>query len=319
MSLSLLQLPHLNLSSLLGPIKSLAQRLRDTIVPNSDPNAMESIFDGYSDILNAPFQARGFERVLNTLFSKPGTTNNFRRLKKRLYIGATDQDARTHVLFGDPPHDEIPISRAIEASISINPVFRSTEINGRYYCDGAVTRTSGFSEAVKKGATLVLAIDPFVPYVSKRPGYAHHKGALYHVDQDIRTVTFTRYETTRHWLLRHCPDVSLYTFLPANRLRKVMSVNPMDHRPYLAIWRGAYLSTLKRILAVKHRLTGDLATRGIALNTDRAEEVAKRLEATRKLTFQDFFPDGQPSLRPSGRLTVKLPARQFPLLQPSLA
>ena len=44
----------------------------------------------------------------------------------------------------------------------------------------------------------------------------------------------------------------MYTFLPANRLRKVLSVNPMDHRPYLSIWRGAYLSTLQRIHLLRH-------------------------------------------------------------------
>ena len=87
--------------------------------------------------------------------------------------------------------------------------------------------------------------------------------------------------------------MSLYTFLPANRLRKMLSVNPMDHRPYLPIWRGAYLSTLQRIHLLRHRMCGDLAAHGLALDTSRAEAVAARLEATTDATFADFFPDGK--------------------------
>lgn len=319
MSLSLLQVEHLNLGSLLSPFKTLAQRVRETLLPNGTGDSMEALLLGYSDMFSAPFKASGFERVLREMFSKPGTTNSFRRLRNRLYIGATEQDARAHVLFGDPPNDELPISRAIEASISINPVFQSTEIGGRYFCDGAITRTSNFTEAIRRGATLIFAIDPFVPYVSKRPGYAHNRGALYNVDQDIRTVTYTRFELTRYWALRQHPEVSFYTFLPANRLRRVMSVNPMDHRPYLTIWKGAYLSTLQRILHLRHRMSGDLAARGLHLDTARAEEVAKRLEGTRELSFQDFFPDGRPVLRTANRVSPRVVTRPLPALESGAA
>ena len=92
------------------------------------------------------------------------------------------------------------------------------------------------------------------------------RGVFYNADQDIRTVSYTRYENTRNWVLRRHPEVSLYTFLPANQLRRLMSVNPMDHRPYLEIWRGAYLGTLRRIHALGYRMRGDLAAHGIAFD-----------------------------------------------------
>jgi hypothetical protein len=82
-----------------------------------------------------------------------------------------------------------------------------------------------------------------------------------------------------------------------------MSVNPMDHRPYLEIWRGAYLSTLKRIHALGYRMRGDLAVHGIAFDTARADEVAARLRHQPTPTFADFFPDGKVDLR------VPAPAR----------
>jgi hypothetical protein len=181
--------------------------------------------------------------------------------------------------------------------MSINPVFAPTLIDGRYFEDGAVTRTSNFVEAIERGCDLIIALDPLVPFVSKQAGGARARGVFWNADQDIRTVSFTRYETTRNWVLRRHPEVSLYTFLPANHLRQVMSVNPMDHRPYLEIWRGAYLSTLKRIHALDYRMRGDLAAHGIPFDTARADEVAARLRHQPTTTFADFFPDGKVDLR----------------------
>jgi len=194
-------------------------------------------------------------------------------------------------------------------TLSINPAFASTKIGERYYVDGAVTRTSNFTEAIGKGADLIFVLDPLAPYVSKGvAGFANRRGLLYNADQDIRTASYTRFETARRWVLRQRPDVSLYTFLPANRLRKMLSVNPMDHRPYLAIWQGAYLSTLQRIHLMRHRMCGDLATHGLALDTSRAEAVGARLEATTSATFADFFPDGKvdvvPGKKPSKALRL---------------
>ncbi len=276
-SLSLLKVSHIKLGS------------RGRANPS-----LTSLFLDYSDLLAAPFHADGYEAMLRFLFTRPGATNDFRKLSRRLFIGATDQDAREHVLFGEPGFDAVPISLAIQASLSINPAFGSTKIGDRYYVDGAVTRTSNFTEAIRKGSDLILVLDPLAPYVSKGvAGFANRRGLLYTADQDIRTASYTRFETARRWVLRQHPEVSMYTFLPANRLRKVLSVNPMDHRPYLAIWRGAYLSTLQRIRLVRHRMCGDLAVHGLALDTSRAEAVAARLEAALSPTLADFFPDGK--------------------------
>jgi hypothetical protein len=261
------------------------------------PFSFESLVFEYGDLFHAPFNGEGFEALMRSMFVRKGCSNDFRRLGHRLFIGATDHDLKEHVLFGAPPFEHVPVSRAIQASMAINPVFAPTLIDDRYYEDGAVTRTSNFVEAIERGSDLIIALDPLVPCVSKRAGNARERGVFWNADQDIRTVSFTRYETTRNWVLRRHPEVSLYTFLPANHLRTVMSVNPMDHRPYLEIWRGAYLSTLKRIHSLGYRMRGDFAVHGIAFDTARADEVAARLRHHPAPTFADFFPDGKVDLR----------------------
>jgi hypothetical protein len=120
----------------------------------------------------------------------------------------------------------------------------------------------------------------------------------------VRTISYTRYETTRNSVLRQHPEVSSYTFVPPNRLRQLISTNPMDHRPYLEIWRGAYLGTLARLQHIAHRVAGDLGTHGLKLDFSRADAVAQRLVGRRPAAFADFFPDG--------RIALKIPPLKGP-------
>jgi predicted acylesterase/phospholipase RssA len=308
LSLSLLRLSHFNHEDLRWRLRSAAKTgLRafwDTVRGGGGDTA-EKLFLEYTSLVGAPFHSAEFEVILRRVLQMSGSTNDFRKLPMELFIGASDQDARSHVLFGSDGYEHVPISKAVQASLSVNPAFSSVPIEGRYYEDGAITRTSNFVEAIKRNATLIFTLDPFVPYVSKLPGVAHRRGVLYNIDQDIRTISFTRFERTRNSTLREHPEVSSYTFLPSNTLRRLLSTNPMDHRPYLEIWRGAYLSALQRIDLLCHRLRGDLAEQGMHLDTGMAEVVAEQLRTTTKLSFEDFFPDRQvdiemrPFMRPS--------------------
>ena len=294
LSLSLLRLSHFNHHDMRWRLRSAAVTAARTFwdaMRGRGGDTADALFLEYTSLVGAPFHSAEFEVMLRRILQMSGSTNDFRNLPVELYIGASDQDARSHVLFGSEGYDHVPISKAVQASLSVNPAFSSVPIDGRYYEDGAITRTSNFVEAIKRGATLIVTLDPFVPYVSKLPGVAHRRGVLYNIDQDIRTITFTRFERARDAALRKNPEVSSYTFLPSNTLRRLLSTNPMDHRPYLEIWRGAYLSALQRIDQLCHRLRGDLAEQGMLLDTSLAEVVAEQLRTTTKLSFADFFPN----------------------------
>jgi NTE family protein len=308
LSLSLLRLSHFNHEDMRWRMTSAAKTgLRafwDTLRGRGVDTA-EKLFLEYTSLVGAPFHSSEFEVILRRVLQMSGSTNDFRKLPLELYIGASDQDARSHVLFGSEGYDHVPISKAVQASLSVNPAFSSVPIEGRYYEDGAITRTSNFIEAIHRDATLIFTMDPFVPYISKLPGVAHRRGVLYNIDQDIRTISFTRFERARDSTLRKNPEVSSYTFLPSNTLRRLLSTNPMDHRPYLEIWRGAYLSALQRIDQLCHRLRGDLAEQGMHLDTGLAEVVAEQLRTTNKLCFEDFFPERQVDIE------------QRPFMQPS--
>jgi len=300
LDLSLLHLGHLNRQDMAERLRSGMRTARhavwDFVRGRGRPHA-DALFLEYTALIGPPFQSGEFEAMLRRVLTVEGGTNDFRELPHRLFIGASDQDLRTPMLFGDEQNDEVPISQAVQASLSVNPAFASVPIGGRYYEDGAITRTSNFVEAIKRSAKLVFIFDPFVPYIAKTPGTVHQRGMLYNIDQDIRTITFTRFERTRDLVLRKHPEVSSYTFLPSNSARLLLSVNPMDHRPFLPIWRGAYLSTLQRIHQLCHRMRGDVVEHGMRIDTTRAETVARQLASANVPTFADFYVDRRVEIR----------------------
>ena len=299
LNLSLLRLGHLNTPDMLRRLGYLTRKsltsLGSALAGRTRPS-LDAAFLELTALAGPPFRSDRFETILRDIMSQPGATNDFRRLPRPLFVGASNQDSRRHTLFG-AESPGTPISRAVQASLSINPAFSAVEIDGAWYEDGAVTRTSNFTEAIKRDANLIFVLDPFVPYVSKSPGFANRRGVLFNVDQDIRSLSFTRYESARDWAMRRHPEVSAYTFLPNNRLRKVLSTNPMDHRPYLQIFRGAYLATLNRLRVIEHRLRGDLAAHGMALSLDRAAAIEGQLTFREPVRFEDFFVDRRVALR----------------------
>ena len=288
--LRLVRLEHIDFKSAARrAIRSTWRWVSGLVRPEN--RGLDSLLLEYSDALGPLFRSDGFERILREVLEVEGATNDFRDLNTELYIGSSDQDTRQHVLFGDQGHQHVSISKAVQASLSFSPAFPSVEIEGRYYEDGAVTRTSNFVEAIRRDATLVLVVDPFLPFVSKSPGATRNRGLFYQMDQSVRTISYTRFENARDWVLRRHPEVSVYTFLPSNRQRRLLSINPMDHRPYREIWRSAYMSTLARLERINHRLGGDLKAHGLSFDLTRPRYVMDQLNGKRRPDFEDFYPD----------------------------
>ncbi len=297
--LSLVRLGHLNVGGFARRIADLggksAAAIFDALRGRGMPT-VDGMFLEATAAVGAPFRSDRFEEVVRNILTSNGATNDFRHLRRELYVGASNQDSRRHMLFGDQA-PETPISLAVQASLSINPAFSAVEIDGAWYEDGAVTRTSNFVEAINRGANLIFVLDPFVPYVSNEPGFSNRRGMLFNIAQDVRSLSFTRYENARDWALRRHPEVSSYTFLPNNRLRKLLSTNPMDHRPYMEIFSAAYIGTLNRIKMIQHRLSGDVTVHGLTLNLEAADAIADRLAATSAPKFEDFFVDRRVEMR----------------------
>ena len=101
---------------------------------------------------------------LGELFSSPGHTDDFRKLRTKLFVVSTNLNTGIAVRFGEPGFDDVPISRAIMASTALPGLYSSVQIDGQSYVDGALNRTMNASLAFDAGCDLVLCVNPLVPF-----------------------------------------------------------------------------------------------------------------------------------------------------------
>jgi NTE family protein len=104
------------------------------------------------------------ERFLRKLFTSGGRSNDFRDLDRSLSVVAVDLDTGQTVRFGGPGYDDVPISKAIQASSALPGLYPPVQIKRRHFVDGALKRTLNASVVLDAGVDLVIGLNPLVPY-----------------------------------------------------------------------------------------------------------------------------------------------------------
>ena len=118
LSLSLLRLSHFNHEDMRWRLRSAAKtgiRAFWDALRGRGGDTADALFLEYTSLVGAPFHSAEFEGMLRRLLEFSGSGNDFRSLPIELFVGASDQDARSHVLFGSDGYDHVPISKAVQA------------------------------------------------------------------------------------------------------------------------------------------------------------------------------------------------------------
>jgi NTE family protein len=110
------------------------------------------------------FDNAAIESYLAQVFSHRGRTNDFRQLGRLLYVVAVELDTGEIVRFGAEGQDDVPISRAVQASSALPGLYPPVQIKGKHYVDGALRRTLHASVAMDEGVDLLLGLNPLVPF-----------------------------------------------------------------------------------------------------------------------------------------------------------
>jgi predicted acylesterase/phospholipase RssA len=277
-----LRLRELTIGDLPGRILSLwqhAKDYRDRVRRGEERFGLTAALSQLAALMGPFFRGDSKSKKLAEILSEPGRTNDFRELSRELYIGATDQDRREHVLFGAEPYRHVPIHKAVQASAAIHPFLAPVDIDGRRYTDGFVTRTTNIAAAVERRANLIVVVDPFLPYVSETPGFHHRHSLFWVLVQDYKTVAFTRYENAANVLAETEPRIACVSFLPSNRMRRLLASNPISTGNFDPIVSHAYASTYRRLERNAYRMAPALAEHGIELRLDRAAKRVGLLDA----------------------------------------
>ena len=110
------------------------------------------------------FDNQEVERFLRDIFTRRGRSNDFRTLDADLFVVAVDLDSGEAVRFGEQGWDDVPISRAVQASSALPGLYPPVEIGGRHFLDGALRRTMHASTVLDRGIDLMIGVNPLVPF-----------------------------------------------------------------------------------------------------------------------------------------------------------
>ncbi len=214
---------------------------------------------------------------LRKLYARPGRSDDFRQLARRLVVVATELESGAAVCFGDPGYDHVPISTAVQASMALPGLYPPVEIEGRHYVDGVLLKTLHASVALEDGAKLVLCVNPIVPVDLKN---GHHEGepdnAGQLVDRGLAAVLSQTFRTLIHSRLQvglaayreRYPDADVLLFEPRRDDYRMFFTNIFTFSSRQAVCEHAYLATRRDLLERAESLGPVLARHGMHLRHD---------------------------------------------------
>lgn len=237
------------------------QLLREFLRGGSGPRGIVSSLARATP--SAAFAGNGLRAWLEQQLTRPGMSNRFDQLRRPLFVGATDQDTSEHVVFGEAGTKHVPIHRAVRASAAMTPVYTPELIDGRYYIDGAFSRTTNMRVAVNHGATLVILVDPLVPVYSRKGGYVHSRGGIFGAMQGLKGIINGRFDKAIRAIRDMHPDVMFHLFRPEREEMRILSGSPMKYFFRREVEEIAFESTTAKIRSMLPTLTRDFAQHGV--------------------------------------------------------
>lgn len=219
------------------------------------------------------------ERFLREAFTRGGRSNDFRTLAHPLYVIAVDLDSGEAVRFGGAGWDDVPISRAVQASAALPGLYPPVELRGRHFVDGALRRTMHASVVLDHGVDLMLGINPLVPFNPGRRGDPEldrriaNGGLPVVLSQTFRTLLQSRMQVGLARYAQQYPDIDQMVFEPNAADGELFYTNVFSFAARRRVGDLAYRNTLADLRERADVVGPILAAHGIRL---RAEILADR-------------------------------------------
>ncbi|MGO9994894.1 MAG: patatin-like phospholipase family protein [Steroidobacteraceae bacterium] len=214
---------------------------------------------------NGPLQDY-FEFLFNSL----GHSDDFRKLRARLYVVATNLNTGESVAFGGPGHRNVAISRALLASSALPGLYPAVEIDGQHYVDGALIRTMHASLALQDKCNFLICVNPIVPYHAP---HGHTERAINLVDeglpailgQTFRALVHSRMKVGMSTYQTRFPMADTLLLEPDQHDQRIFFANVFRYAGRLSLADHAYRRTRRDLLAQAGVLAPLLEKRGLRL------------------------------------------------------
>lgn len=233
------------------------------------------------------FDNEGFHEYIARAFSSLGRTNDFKRLSRNLRIIATDLESGESVRFGDAENADIPISKAVQASMALPGMYVPVEYDNRFYVDGTLNKGMYTSLVFESGCDLVIAVNPVVPVgVRSREGSVSQlrekvirSGMGNVIAQSYRTMVHSRLYSGLKNVKSDFPDKTLFLFEPSKAQAKMFLSSVFSFEVRKQICEQAYQTTRRQLLEQADLLEVKLKPAGVKLRRDILEDASRTLSS----------------------------------------
>ena len=241
------------------------------------------------------YSADGIERYVSRVLSDPARTDDFRELRRELYVIATDLDSCQRMVFGAQDADDVPISKAVSASSAVPMIYKPVRIGNREYVDGGLVSTTNLDIAVERGAKFIVVVNPLVPYVNdmskriptltgSRVRRVSDMGFPQIGYQAFKLIAHQRlHELARRWEERY-PGVDIVLIEPDPADELMFQTSVLNFASRVDIARHGFESVTLQLAQDYQRFKRVAARHGIEISASRVRKVVKYFEAEREST-----------------------------------
>jgi NTE family protein len=241
------------------------------------------------------FSGKAMERHMARLFAEPGRSNDFRELTRKLVLVATDLDSGEAVPFGQPGHDDVPISLAVQASAALPGLYEPVQVQGRTCVDGALKKTLHASVLLDEGLDLLICLNPLVPFdatrAPRRKLLGSHEeripkiadgGLPVVLSQTFRSLIHSRLELGLKGYAETHPATDIVLFEPDHRDAELFLANTFSVSHRRALAEHAYQRTRAVLRSRFTSLSAQFARHGVTLDRAVLDDESRRLVDRRR-------------------------------------
>jgi predicted acylesterase/phospholipase RssA len=246
------------------------------------------------------FLQPAYREYLRRLASVPGLLldssfrylrNPFRRtlleFEKELYIIAVELDTGQSVRFGASGTDDIPISRAVQASTALPGLYPPVKIQGRDFVDGGLKKTLHASVALDAGCDLLFCINPIVPYDAdlapedeqKRHDKLVQGGLPVVLSQTFRSIIHSRMRVGMSKYDSSYEQSKVVLFEPDRHDSRMFFTNLFSYADRENVCQHAYRTTRRDLRLRLDVLVPVLDAHGITVRSDILDERGRHFSA----------------------------------------
>lgn len=220
-------------------------------VRNSHDMSLVDVLLSMSEALpSGMYDNLALERYMRLNLKSHGKSNHFKDLDNELYIIATDLDTGQRAIFSRDNDPAVPISYAIAASTAIPVFYKPVRIHNHDYIDGGIRGNASLDVAIEHGATLIVCINPMVPYdnsdrksipfLGADGGFLSEKGINAIASQVTRIQTHASLHYHIKQLRKTHPEVDIILIEPDRKDYQMAFYNIMRYSARMIVARHGF-------------------------------------------------------------------------------